>query len=267
MPVMGGQAASMNEWLKLAGPALIFVLAVPVHASGLSDSRESRSDLDATAIELPELTVSEKVRSRDWGLSKAEWHRYRRLMQGIRGSISPASISPIEVLGIHARDPQERRRYAERWAHTMHEDADRILAFQRAYDEAMRRLYPNEPLIDVNRLNEPGVTAASHSTHRLLFFTRLDCPECDVVLGRLLSRMDQVEGIDIYVDGEKAGDDDAVRAWAARQSIKGAWVRSRRITLNYDDGTLARLTSGQGDPPALFRRVGTHLTRLEVSDL
>ena len=36
------------------------------------------------------------------------------------------------------------------WARAMHEDADRILAFQHAYDAASKRLYPNEPLIDVD---------------------------------------------------------------------------------------------------------------------
>ena len=69
-----------------------------------------------------------------------EWQRYRQLMQGIRGSISPETISPIEVLGIHARDEAERQRYADAWASAMHEDVDRILAFQRAYDEAGKRL-------------------------------------------------------------------------------------------------------------------------------
>ena len=78
-------------------------------------------------------------------------------MQGIRGSISPSTISPIEVLGIHARDEAERRRYAEEWARIMYEDAGRILAFQQAYDEAVKRLYPHQPLIDVSRL--PGKSA------------------------------------------------------------------------------------------------------------
>ena len=92
-------------------------------------------------------------------------------MQGIRGSISPSTISPIEVLGIHARDEAERQRYAEAWARIMYEDAGRILAFQQAYDAAVKRLYPNQPLIDVSRL--PGKSAETtefQSTDRLLFF-------------------------------------------------------------------------------------------------
>ncbi len=71
------------------------------------------------------------AKSEAWGLSETEWRRYRSLTESIRDSISPPTISPIEVLGIHARDGLERRRYAEAWARTMREDVDRILAFQR----------------------------------------------------------------------------------------------------------------------------------------
>ena len=46
----------------------------------------------------------------------------------------------------------ERRRYAERWARMMRDDAERILAFQHAYDQAWRRLFPAEPLIDPAQL-------------------------------------------------------------------------------------------------------------------
>ena len=94
------------------------------------------------------LTSSERARAQSWGLSEIEWQRYRSLLQGIRGSVSPATLSPLEVLGIHARDDAERTRYAEQWAIAMRDDAERILAFQRAYDEANRRLFPDTPLID-----------------------------------------------------------------------------------------------------------------------
>lgn len=54
-----------------------------------------------------------------WQLRENEWQRYLFLMQGIRGSISPKSLSPLEVLGIHAETDQERKQYAKRWAKLM----------------------------------------------------------------------------------------------------------------------------------------------------
>ena len=65
---------------------------------------------EATQIRQTPLTSSERARAQTWGLSDVEWQRYRSLLQGIRGSVSPATLSPLEVLGIHARDDSERTR-------------------------------------------------------------------------------------------------------------------------------------------------------------
>ena len=53
------------------------------------------------------------VEARLWGLDLTEIQRARQLMAGPRGAFSVANISPVEVLGIHARTPAERDRYAE----------------------------------------------------------------------------------------------------------------------------------------------------------
>ena len=112
----------------LAPTAIRSAPADAVHAPQTGTSRIESVRTDETSLSRTDIDPA-----RVWGLSKTEWRRYRSLMQGIRGSVSPATISPIEVLGIHARDDAERRRYAELWAQAMWEDAERILAFQRAY--------------------------------------------------------------------------------------------------------------------------------------
>ncbi|MET0003341.1 MAG: TIGR03759 family integrating conjugative element protein [Candidatus Thiodiazotropha sp.] len=214
------------------------------------------------------LSATDLAHARLWGLSETEWRRYKQLMQGIRGSISPATISPIEVLGIHARDDAERQRYAEVWAQAMYEDAGRILAFQRAYDAATKRLYPNMSLIDISRL--PGKAEVKNpfqSGDRLLFFTRPDCPACDLLLNKLLKRIDEINGVDIYLTHVDKGDDRAVRDWASNHQIDPDWVRSRRITLNHDGGALDKLTQGQGDVPSVLRRRGEDVSRLPISEL
>jgi len=152
-------------------------------------------------------------------------------MQGIRGSISPPTLSPIEVLGIHARDEAERRRYAEAWVRAMREDVVQVLAFQRAYDEAGRGLYPGQLLIDPTRVPKPEPkTPDLQSGDRLLFFTRTDCARCDALLARLLRRLDRLAGIDLYPVGLKPGDEPAVRDWAAEYNIQPDWVSGRRVT-------------------------------------
>ncbi len=268
MPAIVRKRTRMSNKLKLASLTLALLMAVPAFAANVSSTQVEETGAGASAMDENTLTSSELARSRLWGLSETEWRRYKQLMQGIRGSISPPTISPIEVLGIHARDQDERRRYAEMWARAMREDVSRILAFQRAYDEAGKRLYPNEQLIDPDRL--PGradKTSSLQPGDRVLFFTRPDCPACDALLGKLLKRIDKVVAIDIYIAGVKSGDDQAVRDWAAGHSIKPEWVLSRRVTLNHEAGVLERLTQGKGKIPYIMRRQGKDLSVLRASEL
>ena len=258
----------MSNQLKWASFILGLVILAPALATGVSGTQVQESDTSVSTMDEPNLTSSEQARSRLWDLSATEWRRYKLLMRGIRGSISPPTISPIEVLGIHARDEDERRRYAEMWVHAMREDVSRILAFQYAYDEAGKRLYPHEQLIDITRLPGRGdKTSTLQPGDRVLFFTRLDCPACDALMGKLLKRIDKVAAIDIYVAGVQSGDDQVVRDWAADHAIKPEWVRSRRVTLNYDAGVLERLTQGKGKIPYLFKRQGDVLSVLRASEL
>ncbi|MCP4735247.1 MAG: TIGR03759 family integrating conjugative element protein, partial [Bosea sp.] len=163
---------------------LLLPLVAALAATPLSPLRADEPPSPATQTARTETVRTDQTnlfrgdigRAQAWGLSETEWRRYQSLMQGIRGSVSPATISPLEVLGIHARDEAERRRYAELWAEAMWEDAERILAFQRAYVEAGRRLYPDVPLIDSSRLPEKDKQTTSLGPQdRVLFFTRPDC--------------------------------------------------------------------------------------------
>ena len=67
-------------------------------------TKEQRSDIESVKIDSTSTRAIETARAEQWGLSHEDWQRYRSLMQGVRGSISPSTLSPIEVLGIHARN-------------------------------------------------------------------------------------------------------------------------------------------------------------------
>ena len=258
----------MSSRFRFIAVGLVLAMSVPVYATNLASTPMTETGKRTSRTAGSVLSESERTRARTWNLSELEWQRYRQLMQGIRGSISPETISPIEVLGIHARDEAERQRYADAWAHAMHEDVDRILAFQHAYDAAGKRLYPNEPLIDVDQLPaKEEATSVFQSIDRLLFFARPACPVCDALMNKLLKRIDEVSGIDIYLLGLAPGDDAAVRAWASTQRIDPAWVRSRRVTLNHDAGALDTLTSEEVEVPYVLRRRGEDLSPLRASDL
>ena len=258
----------MSSYPALMALFLILVAPQSVIATETVNTQVEQTEQGDSSTEKIILSDSDRIRARIWDLSELEWRRYKQLMQGIRGSISPATISPIEVLGIHARDEAERQKYAEVWAQAMREDVRRILIFQRAYNAAGKRLYPNDPVIDVSRLPvKPVKLNTLKSTDRLLVFTRPECSVCDLMMGKLLKRFDDINGIDIYLMDVGPGNDTEVRAWASTQKIDPEWVKNQRITLNYDGGTLDKLSNGQGEEPYILRRRGENLTQLRLSDL
>lgn len=92
--------------------------------------------------------------ARLWGLSVDEIVRAHDLMR-FRASFTNTNLSPVEVLGIHARNDAERKKYADLFARILHDDTVRVLAFQQAHAAAMQRLYPNEPVLDLPRKKIP----------------------------------------------------------------------------------------------------------------
>jgi len=253
----------MNWRGRLAGVVLAGVCGGAL-AEEVTQTRIESTTASPTQAQSSAAAVS---RAREWGITEAEWRRYQELMGGIRGSLSVAGISPVEVLGIHARNEEERRRYAELWARLRHDDAQRVLAFERAYQDAARRLFP-EPAIDHARLDafrgRSGKPVQQTGTvlqagDRILLFALPGCAGCDAAAAQAqaLVRQRPDVGLDVYVL-DTAGDDARVRTWAQSHGIDPDLVKARRITLNHDAGALKKL-SGRGVVPYAALRRGDRL--------
>jgi len=110
--------------------------------------------------------ATEQLQAQFWGLSLEEVRRANLLMKGPRGAFSAPNITPVEVLGIHARSDAERQKYAEQFARILRADTERVLAWTVAHAQATAKLYPNDPVIDFsgNRIRpmvDPSVAEAA----------------------------------------------------------------------------------------------------------
>lgn len=85
--------------------------------------------------------AADQLTAQIWGLSSEEVQRAKVLLAGPRASFSVPNLSPIEALGIHARNDAERRKYAELFAKAVQSDVERSLAWNKAFEEAQHRLY------------------------------------------------------------------------------------------------------------------------------
>lgn len=83
-----------------------------------------------------------------WGLTNEEMIRAKVLLKGPRATFSVQNLSPVEALGIHARDEKERTKYAEMFAKALQADVERSLAWNRTFTEVQARLYPNQMVMN-----------------------------------------------------------------------------------------------------------------------
>lgn len=209
-----------------------------------------------------ESIFTQEAIAEQWRLSVEEWDTYQTLMQGPRGVWTP-NLDPVTVLGIHAKTDAERRRYAELLVMIEFERVEQELSFQRAYDAAARKLFPD--LLPVAAVETPETTLLA-GTDRLAFVGSIDprrCPTCRAELVRWLRLHDDAAGpvIDLFLDD--ADDDQAIRSWAIEQGINPQDVIAGRITLNHARDAMALPADAEFVAPMLMQRTNGRWVELE----
>jgi integrating conjugative element protein (TIGR03759 family) len=233
--------------------ALSVLIALATARNADAQSASTTSSATRVTATQSQATLDERQEQRlaeAWGLKREEWTRYRELMRGPLGIYSP-NLDPLTALGIEARSEDERKRYAQLQARMEGVRVQKLLAYQRAYDEAWKQLYPNLPRVRLTQPREVQHGApASADDARNAVFVKADCPACDA---RVLALQAAGRPFDLYMVGTR-GDDAAIRAWARRIGIDPKKVRERTITLNHDAGRWLQIGDG-GALPAVLHRV------------
>ena len=216
-------------------------------ASALAGSEaisSTHQSLQRNSREIP----SDEQLAKDWGLRAEDWARYRQLQQGPLGVYSP-NLDPITALGIEARSDDERRHFAELQVRAEAARVTKELAYQRAYDDAWKRLYPTLQVVTLSEASNSS-PARLQGNGRLALFVEDHCMACNLQVKKL-----QAAGsdFDLYMVGSN-NDDVRLRQWAQQAAVDPRSVRERRVTLNHDDGRWSSL-GVTGDLPALVREV------------
>jgi integrating conjugative element protein (TIGR03759 family) len=236
-----------------------FALAISFMALAIDCSRNAQAQSASTASNTTRVTAMEAqatIEARQeqrlaeaWGLKREEWTRYRELMRGPLGIYSP-NLDPLTALGVEARSEDERKRYARLQARMEGVRVQKLLAYQRAYDDAWKQLYPNQPRVKLSHGPQAAhVEHAPQTDTRLAVFVKADCPACDA---RVLALARASRPFDLYMVGTR-GDDAVIRAWASRIGIDPKTVRARTITLNHDAGRWLQVGDGRALPAVLHR--------------
>ncbi len=100
------------------------------------------------------LPIDKALLAQQWGLREEELDRFRTLMQGPLGTYSP-NLDPLSALGIEARTDIERQRYALLQVDAEAARVEKLLSYQRAYDQAWKDRYPGMALVNLPPMKVP----------------------------------------------------------------------------------------------------------------
>lgn len=236
--------------MKINNLKLVLLLAVGLTSYSIAHAQEAlqaKSKTQYSATQAADLAETQR-RATEWGLKPDEFKRYQALMDGPLGIYSPG-LDPLTALGISARTNEERRYYAELQVVAETQRVERELAYQRAYDEAFKRMLPDLMPVDFGLAGKASSVAVPTGNGRLAVFVKDKCPPCETKVKHL-----QKAGtaFDIYMIGSK--NDANIRKWATKVGIDSEKVLSRTITLNHDAGRWQAMAIG-GELPAVIKEV------------
>lgn len=225
--------------------------SIPPSTSRVAVVRPDTQDVDVSSL------------AKEYGLSHEEVERYRDLALGPRGHWT-ADPHPLMVLGVHARNDAERRRYAEMLVEDDKRRTAAILALSRAVQQVWLDKYGNEPLF---ARSAPDPDSLRPSDRVLLGFVPGRCLPCSQAISRL--QADALAhggpGIDIYL---LVDSDAQIQEFARQQLIAPEAVRRRQITLNRaSPAWLAQLGLHVDALPIAVRRRGDQLTPINLVQL
>jgi len=248
---------------------LIVATALVITAFGLPTMAQDQRAITEQQTVLNETILSSlEEEANRWRITTEEYQQYLEAIKGPRGRLSDPGITPIEVLGIEAKNSAERERFARLWVDMIRHDTAKTLAYTRSVHDAWLAIAPDRKLIDPMLLKKLKLRSAQYSGNnidimpsRLIVFTSMDCAPCNAAVGDLLDELESGRhlGLDFYLLGA-AGDVERIQTWARERNIPLEKVEDRKITLNIERGELETLKESLGvtsdELPLVVRRQG-----------
>lgn len=241
-------------------------------ALALTDSTLAKTGIalnqdDITAdqnIDTLKLTEAQLHEARVWELTEDEEKRYVLLMQN-RSGVYYRGLrqTPIDVLGINARNETERNHFAELAARQEAQKVATNIAWNNAFHKAYNKLFANVPVV-----GEFDKTPFSPMAYRpvtldagdtLFLFIKPD----DAIRTVLLTLMDAVN---IAPDTRLhimflSADDSRIQQWANVNQIPRELVNDKKISLNHGELQFESIRTTRKTTPLLL------LTRQGVSSV
>lgn len=210
------------------------------------------NDQDMSSFKLTPLQVHE---AQVWGLTEEEEKRYVLLMKN-RSAVyyKGLNLTPIDILGINARNEVERDRFASLSAHAEAQKVSKNIAWNNAFYKAYNHLFANVPVVgdfDPTPYSPAAYKPIILSPGDTLFlFVKPDDAVKTIVLS-LIDAVNTTPNTRLNLMILKA-DDVAIQLWANEHQLPKELVSTGKITLNHGDLNYASLDLAKSSTPTLL---------------
>jgi integrating conjugative element protein (TIGR03759 family) len=203
----------------------------------------------------PTLTEQQLHEAKVWNLTVEEERRYVLLMQN-RSGIYYRGLrqTPIDILGINARDEAERAHFAELSAAQEAQKVAKNIAWNNAFHKAHNELFSNVPV--VGDFDPSPYSPYAHqpvhlnSGETLYLFTRQD-EAMRTVLLTLLDAIENTPNTQLHLMLLDC-DDTEIQLWANKNQIPAHLVNSGQVTLNHGEPNYKALKVTKKTTPLLL---------------
>jgi len=204
--------------------------------SEYSKSGESSSLNNGSA---EQLTDYEKSLAKQWMLKDSDWVKYKQIMAGPRGIWSP-DIDPITALGVSETVESERRRYAEIWIRVERRRAELELAFEVERMKAGKRINGDEQIVKNKSWIAKWEKDRKAYKQQIVLFADAKCTrDCEEKVAQILASVGDRSRLDVFF--RTGANVEEIGEWATYMKIPPGVVKSKKITLNFDDGEFAKM--------------------------
>ncbi len=258
---------SAYAWLAIPGisqPTLspLAVNDKTLANTGLSVNEDDVfSDQDDNKLTLNEAQLHE---ARVWGLSADEEKRYVHLMQNRSGLYYKGlHQTPLDVLGINARNEEERNQWATRAAAQEAQKVSKNIAWNNAFHVAYNNLFNDVPVIgdfDKSPYAPSNYRPITLNSGDILYLFVTPEHAIKTVLMILMDALAATPTARLHVMLLDA-DDETIQLWANQNQLPREWVNAGRISLNHGELHLNALKLEKKSTPLLL------LTREGVSSV
>jgi integrating conjugative element protein (TIGR03759 family) len=215
------------------------------------------------------LTAKELHQAGTWGLSIDEEKRYLFLMQNQSGlHYAKKDVSPVEVLGINARDDKERAYYSILYAKQTLQRTAKELAFYSESGLAFNALVQQYALPVVHPFDADSYSPYHYEpltlqNHDDLEFFIYENDPVKPIISSLIASMTKNPGIRLHIYFiDQAITQAQMDDWIKVQAVPEGLVRSKAITLNRGANEFAKFNDKPRVPALYLIRAGvpTHIS-------